>query len=147
MTSHTKLLAFILVASVSGCAIHQRVDPVAQLDDRAVCLVKNPAVRETFGAELSKALRRKDLTVREVAAPADEKSCPVVVTFTANWRWDLAMYMSYAEINVLNNGKPTGKAVYDATRGGGNMSKFIQAKAKINELVDQLFPGSTKKAL
>jgi hypothetical protein len=30
--------------------------------------------------------------------------------------------------------------VYDATAGAGNLSKFIDAKAKIGELVRQLLP-------
>lgn len=33
------------------------------------------------------------------------------------------------------------EAKYDSMRGGANMNKFIAADQKINELVNQLFPG------
>jgi hypothetical protein len=70
-------------------------------------------------------------------------TCPVTSTYTANWRWDLAMYMAYANIKVYSNGEQSGEAVYDALRGGANMSKFVQGETKIAELVNQLFPGTT----
>ena len=65
-------------------------------------------------------------------------------TYTANWGWDLAMYMKYAEIKVYRGVALVGLAVYDATRGGGRPDKFINAENKIRELVDELF--STGKA-
>ncbi|WP_373989327.1 hypothetical protein [Duganella sp. BuS-21] len=49
--------------------------------------------------------------------------------------------MTYAEIKVYNGGKPIGQAIYDANRAGLNTGKFINADKKIQELVDQLFPG------
>jgi hypothetical protein len=51
------------------------------------------------------------------------------------------MYMSYADIKAYNGGKVIGEANYDATRGGMNTGKFIDADKKIRELVDRLFPG------
>lgn len=50
--------------------------------------------------------------------------------------------MAYAEIKVYQGGKTIGEAKYDSQRGGANMGKFIDADKKINELVNQLFPGS-----
>ncbi len=51
--------------------------------------------------------------------------------------------MSYAEINVFHNGVLDGKAVYDSRSGGGNMSKFIDAEEKIQELVEELMQMRT----
>jgi hypothetical protein len=42
---------------------------------------------------------------------------------------------------VYRNGEVVGRALYDAVGGGGRLDKFINATTKINELVDQLFPG------
>lgn len=67
-------------------------------------------------------------------------ACPVSVTYTAQWRWDLALYMAYAEIRVFKAGQEDGRAIYDSTRGGGNMGKFIDADSKIRELARELFP-------
>ena len=66
------------------------------------------------------------------------KNCEWTLTYTARWTWDLALYMSYAEIKVFKNGKLDGEAMYDSTRGGANMSKFIDSEPKIRELVEEL---------
>ncbi len=89
------------------------------------------------------ALGAKGYQVRQLPASASLVQCPITSTstYTANWRWDLATYMALAEIKVYNQGKPVGEAKYDAMHGGGNMGKFIDADKKINELVNQLFPG------
>jgi hypothetical protein len=132
--------ASLALFALSGCAIHQTVKPVERLDSKTVCLIQNGNVRATFLDAYENALSNRGYEVKRLATDASLLSCPVMSTYTATWRWDLAMYMSYAEIVVYNNGKPAGKATYDATRGGGNMGKFIGAEKKITELVDQLFP-------
>lgn len=126
--------------ALSGCAIRQTVKPVERLDSKTVCLVQNGNVRATFIDAYERALSNKGYEVKRLAPDASLLECPVISTYTATWRWDLAMYMSYAEIIVYKDAKPSGKATYDATRGGGNMGKFIGADKKITELVDQLFP-------
>ncbi|NHZ96991.1 Sbal_3080 family lipoprotein [Massilia sp. CCM 8734] len=128
--------------ALSGCAIHQTVKPVERLDSKTVCIVQNGNVRATFLDAFERALSNKGYEVRRLDSDASLIACPVTSTYTASWRWDLAMYMSYADIVVYKNGKPSGKATYDATRGGGNMGKFIGAEKKITELVDQLFPST-----
>lgn len=127
---------------VSGCAIHQTVSPVERFEGRQVCIVRNPAVRETFLDAYKAALVAKGYDVQVLEPKASLIACPITSTYTANWRWDMALYMAYAELKVYNNAKPSGEAKYDALRGGGNMGKFISAEKKIKELVDQLFPGN-----
>jgi len=140
MRIHT-LLTIAAAASLGGCAIHQTVRPVERLEVKQICIVHNGNVREGFFESYKKALEVKGYAVRNLPADASLIECPITSTYTANWRWDLAMYMAYAEIKVYNNGKPVGEAKYDSTRGGGNMGKFIDADKKITELVNQLFPG------
>lgn len=67
--------------------------------------------------------------------------CSLTSTYIARWRWDLALYMAYAKIDVYRDGRPVGQALYDALMGGGRLDKFIDAEQKIRELVDSLFPG------
>ena len=129
------------VLALSGCAIHQNVQPVEQLASKEICIVQNPAVRATFLGVYERTLQQKGYAVRILPLNASLIECPITSTYTANWRWDMALYMSYAELKVYNNAKPAGQAIYDATRGGGNMGKFISAEKKIQELTNQLFPG------
>jgi hypothetical protein len=104
-------------------------------------VIENPAVRAGFVEAYKRSLATKGYTVRQLPASAAITDCPTTSTYSANWRWDLAMYMAYAEIKVYSNGQPAGQAQYDSLRGGGNMNKFIDADRKIDELVNQLFPG------
>ena len=130
------MLAFVFV----GCAIHQHVQPVPKLDSREICIVKNPNVREGFLAAYQAALAEKGLRTKLLDQSALPDACPVTSTYTANWRWDLALYMAFADIAVYSNGRKVGRAVYDSLGGGGNLGKFINAEEKIRELVNQLFP-------
>lgn len=130
----------LLALALTGCAIEQTVRPVAKFDGKEVCVVENPDVQEGFLKAYKKALLAKSYTIRQLPATASKLECAVTSTYDAHWHWDLAMYMSFAEIKVFNNGNLSGEAKYDATQGGGNLSKFIKAESKINELVDLLFP-------
>jgi len=129
-------------ALLSGCAITQNVKPVGALEAREVCVVVNAAVSQpAFLTTYVRVLNEKGYTVRQLQAGSPVTECEVTSTYTANWRWDLALYMAYAEIKVFNKGQPAGEAIYDSTRGGANMNKFVNGENKIAELVNQLFPG------
>jgi hypothetical protein len=126
---------------LGACAIHQTVKPVAGVEGRQICVIENPAVRNGFVEAYKRSLAAKGYAVRQLPATAAITECPMTSTYSANWRWDLAMYMAYADIKVYSNGRPVGEAKYDSLHGGGNMNKFIDADRKIDELVNQLFPG------
>ncbi len=51
--------------------------------------------------------------------------------------------MSYADIQVFENGRQVGQAHYDSTSGGARMGKFINAENKIIEMTNQLFPAAS----
>jgi hypothetical protein len=135
------LSLYVLVIVFVGCAIHQRVEPVPRLESREICIVNNPNVREGFLAAYQGALTAKGLRPKVLDQSALPDACPLTSTYTANWRWDLALYMAFADIAVYSNGKKVGQAVYDSLGGGGNLGKFINAEEKIKELVEQLFPN------
>ncbi|RYF18985.1 MAG: hypothetical protein EOO30_01190 [Comamonadaceae bacterium] len=133
--------SFALLAMLAGCAIQQTVKPVEGIQGREICIIDNPAVRPGFVEAYKRSLAAKGYAVRQLPATAAITQCAVTSTYTAKWRWDMAMYMSYAVLKVYHQGKPTGEAVYDSQRGGANPNKFIDADRKVGELVDQLFPG------
>jgi hypothetical protein len=78
--------------------------------------------------------------VMPVPAGASVNDCATVSTYIGRWSWDLTIYMSYARILVFHDSNQSGEAVYDATKGGGRLDKFVDAEPKIRELVEQLFP-------
>ncbi|PSL16650.1 hypothetical protein CLV44_10148 [Marinobacterium halophilum] len=55
----------------------------------------------------------------------------------------MALYMSFAEIQIHKDGMLQGQALYDSTHGGANMGKFIDAENKIKELVGSLLTVKT----
>lgn len=130
----------LIVALVSGCAIHQTVKPVAQSEDKQVCIIEKPAVRAAFLDTYKRVLANRGYEIKLLPQSASLVECATTSTYNASWRWDLALYMALAEINVYRNGKPIGEARYDSLQGGANMGKFIDAESKITELVTQLFP-------
>lgn len=142
-TKMRRVLILLAPLALTACAITQTVQPVSQLQDQQICVVENPAVVQPgFLNAYVRNLGEKGYAVKMLPSDAPVTACPTTSTYTANWRWDLALYMAYAEIKVYSGGKEAGKAVYDSLQGGFNLNKFVRGEEKIKELVDQLFPQS-----
>jgi len=135
---------FLLLSSfalLSGCSIVQKVEPVAKLELKEVCIIDNPLVtKQAFFETYRDTLHKKGFVVKKLAPNSASNSCPVTSTYTANWKWDMALYLSYADIKIFREGVQAGSAVYDAREGQANMSKFIKGEEKVKELVELLFP-------
>ena len=130
-----------LLMMVSGCSIKQSVKPVTVIARGAeVCIVENLDVRESFLEAYKQELRDKSLVVKMLPFDADRAQCAWSSTYVARWRWDLALYMAFARINIYHQGRYAGGVFYDAQSGGGGLRKFISAEEKLRELVDQMFP-------
>jgi hypothetical protein len=132
------ILLIAMMLLFSGCSISQHVEQADISNDAEVCIIENDAVREGFLSEFEKVLREKGIKYVVTDRGYANQNCEWSVTYVARWSWDLALYMSYAEIKVYKNGVLDGEAVYDSRRGSANMGKFINAEPKIRELVDQL---------
>jgi len=136
------MTAIIISSSLTGCSIVQTVTPVDRLKSREICIINNPAVSQPgFLTTYERLLQNKGLSTRLLDPGASITDCKVTSTYTANWRWDMALYMAYADIKVYVDGQQSGHAEYNALEGGGNMGKFIRAEEKIEELVNLLFPA------
>lgn len=125
---------------LAGCAITQNVRPVTATRVEMLCIKNNKDVMmDGFLPELRKQVEAKGIRtqVYDAAPPAD---CRHRLEYTANWRWDLAMYLVYANLRVTEGDVTVGEATYDARAGGGNMSKFGNTADKMRPLIDQLFP-------
>ncbi|HEY4372918.1 MAG TPA: Sbal_3080 family lipoprotein [Burkholderiales bacterium] len=137
-----KRLALLALPLLSACAIHENVKPVDELASREVCIIVNPALfSDGFLPVYEKALQAKGLTVRELPADGKIEDCPVVSTYTANWGWHWATYLSFTRIRIFSNAHLRGEATYDATHGRYSLKKYVRAADKVDELVDQLFPN------
>jgi hypothetical protein len=137
-------LPFLLFASLSitGCSIKQTVTPAHLSPELApeICAIPAVGLRAGFNTTYQQLLSDKGFKVRQLAAGSKPDRCSLSTTYTGIWRWDLLLYMSYADIRVYEQGRQVGQAEYDARWGSGRPDKFISAENKIAELTDQLFP-------
>jgi hypothetical protein len=130
--------ALTLSVVLSGCAISQNVEQAHIPNAAELCVIENDRVREGFLPELLGVLDEKGISYIVTGNHVAHNGCEWTLTYTARWSWDLAIYLSYAEIKVFKNGVLDGQAVYDSRGGSANMSKFIDAEPKIRELVEEL---------
>lgn len=137
-----KLLVIgVAVLAFSGCAIKQRVEPTSGIRAGSeICVVDNPRVRPGFRDAIIASLKSRGLAARQVAEASSLTSCTYMLTYTANWNWDLALYLRLAQIKVYRDATPIGEANYDSTYGGGRLDKWVDAEKKVDELIGKLFP-------
>ena len=136
-----------VVVTVSGCSITQEVSPYKLgQPSQDLCVVRNSeVVQDGFHDVYVGVLERKGFRVRTLPDKAPVESCPLLSTYEAIYRWDMAIYLARADLRVFADGKEAGRATYDSLAGGANMNKFIRTEPKLTELVDQLFAVSAVK--
>jgi len=127
------------VLLVSACSITQNVEPVAERRILEICFEKNDKVlMDGFLPELRKQVESRDIATRVYDGRAPQ-ACRYTMEYTANWRWDLAMYLAYTQLQLYERGSLIGLAEYDARSGGGRMDKFGATAEKIEPLIDKMF--------
>lgn len=146
------ILGSFNVLFLPACTITKEVHAV-NADVVSTCankitLIRNDTVRfASFNNAVAQSLERCGFRVETLPQGSSFDSLPLAMTYTANWSWDLDLYMSYVRLEVFHLGKKIGDAVYDATHGGGHVfSKFIQADKKVDELVYEMFPSRAPTA-
>ncbi len=139
-------ILFSATLLLSACSIKQDVTPVAeQMEGNEICIVNNPAVmRPEFLQVMKQAMTERGYKplVYEKGAPSLD-TCKYNLIYTANWKWDLAMYLSYVKIDLLHKNQAVGTALYDASNGPMSLKKFIKGEKKVRELIAQLLPHFT----
>jgi len=134
------------VLILSACSIKQEVHSVnadiVSAGAQSIALIRNDSVRFTeFHNSVAQSLQRCGFIVETLAQGTNYESLPLAMTYTANWSWDMDLYLSYARLEVYQFGKKIGDGVYDSTGGGGLIfSKFIKANEKVDQLVYGIFP-------
>ncbi len=144
----------LLVASIlfSGCTTVQKVNKLEAGKVNLVCVVEHKEVRENVLEVIKEGLTNHGVNYRVVPGsyqiknnlwyptvqPEQVAGCDAVLFYVANWNWDITMYMKFANLWMTTPDikQRLGDASYDAR---ASLNKFINARAKILELVDGLF--------
>ena len=107
------------------------------------CIIPNQVNGNAYVENFADALRARNFEVKVLQPYSSVAACPMTATYTAQRQTFVTPFLVSVDITVFRNGERAGKAIYNANRsaGGINLSHLIQPDAKIDELVDQLFPG------
>jgi hypothetical protein len=136
---------WFLGLALAGCAVKTRVTPVAALPVVPTIYVENnPAVLMSgLLPEILSQLRAQGF--RAVAFDGRRPAAAVyTLTFTANWRWHWAMYLSYFRATFWQDGRMLGSAEYDARRVGPNPDKYGPTAGKIRPLLTELLRNAAR---
>ena len=142
ITARVTLFA-IAAATISGCSISKTVEPLPSVAVSKICILDNPKVlMDGFQPEVERQLQAMSYQTRTYTGPRPTE-CSHHLEYTANWAWDMAMYLTYAEFRVYDDRGIAGTATYNARNGGGRLDKFGPTAEKIRPLLTELF-ASTK---
>ncbi|MGR6502805.1 Sbal_3080 family lipoprotein [Shewanella sp. Koi 1] len=150
------IMLAITVLFLAGCAAP--LQQVTQLSEKptSICVVRHDAVKEGVVTAITSELQFKGYKTTVIQgrytmqhnawqpqwyiAEADAAHCDALLFYVANWRWDLATYMVYANIWMtdISGQKRIGQVTYDASRSAFTTNKFINSDSKIRELTNQL---------
>jgi len=154
-----KMAGFAVALSwlMAGCATHQDITKLEQYRPKEVCIVKDDKVFEGVLEAIQDGFRQHAIDTRvvngtyqqkhamwhPVFSRSDTAGCDALLFYVANWSWDLAYYMYFANIWMTNadGSKKVAQATYDASHNIG-VGKFVVAKDKIRELVDQMLAST-----
>lgn len=144
---------FFPLLILAGCSIKQEITRL-ESKPRNVCIVEHKAVREGILEALQDGFQAHGISTRVISGSymlkhnswqptwsiGDTQGCDAVTLYVANWTWDVTIYMYFASIWMVSpdGSRRLAQATYDSSGGSGRPDKFIQARAKILELVDRL---------
>lgn len=133
------LLMFAFAVSMNGCT-SITVKPVeASAGLKHVCIEENPKVIVSdFVKVIRDGFERHGIST-EVYSGTKPAQCQYVLTYTALRSWDFAPYMTYAELNLRQNGTTVANAEYHLRgKGGFSLMKWQGVKTKLNPVIDEL---------
>lgn len=109
-----------------------------------MCIEENPKVQVSdFVPVLQEGFARHGIET-QLYAKIPREQCAYVVTYTARRSWDMAPYLSTAEIVILGPRRQTlAKANYHLRgKGGLSLMKWQGTKSKIDPVIDELLSGA-----
>lgn len=140
------VLAAVLL--LTGCTITKKVTAVpAGARIQAIHVVKNDKVlyKQDLFDELLETIREQGFEARPVLGEKPRDAAHVL-EFSANWNWDMAMYLTFFHATLWEGEKVLGEITYDATRGGGRMDKFGTTGSKVRPLMAEMLKGAERPA-
>ena len=138
-----------LVALCASACTSVRVRPAdAALDMRHVCIEENPKVIVSdFLPVVRDGFARHGIST-EVFSGEPPDGCRFVLTYTALRSWDLAPYLSHAELRLQTRDRSEVAAAdyHLVGKGGYSMMKWQGTKTKMDPVIDELLAAYGRTA-
>lgn len=127
-----------LILVLAGCSLPIEIrPPPAATKITELCIINNPKVlMDGFLPELKKQIRNYGISTQTWTA-YNPDGCRYWLEYTANWRWDLVMYLIYADLKLYDHQILIGEAVFDNT--GFGPRRYGAASDKLKALTGPLF--------
>jgi len=135
-----KTAVLLMVTLIGACTV-VTVKPVNRTasDMNLVCIEVNEAVKPGgFLPMLEKSFNDHGIeTERYEGRPLSD--CEYTVSYVAHWHWDIAVYLTDAEVTVRHGGNEIGHAVYHLRANGGlDMGKWASAESKMIPVLNDM---------
>jgi hypothetical protein len=131
-------ISLVLLSLLSGCSIVKRVDPVPEKLS-TLCIEKNTDIfMDDYLGILEKELASLRVPTKTVE-PSESPKCQDVLRYKANWKWDMAMYLQYANFSVFRGDNRIGYGEYSSAGGGLRPDKWGTTEDKIKPILAELF--------
>ena len=139
-----RVLLIVAAASIvgAGCTSVTVKPADPSLGINYVCIEDNPRVIVSdFVSVLRDGFDRHGIAT-EVSSGDRIRQCEFILKYTALQSWDMAKYLSHAELRLENNGRQVASAEYHLKgKGGFSLNKWANTKAKMDPVIDELLAG------
>ncbi|HVY21972.1 MAG TPA: Sbal_3080 family lipoprotein [Steroidobacteraceae bacterium] len=143
-------LGLILLGALIGACTVVTVKPVDRTthDINLACIQVNDAVKPTGFLPLLEKLFNDHGIATERYQGRPPRECEYTVSYVAHWSWDIAVYLTDAEVVVRRDGEEVGRAVYHLrNKGGFDFGKWSSAESKMIPVMDKMLKGFEGKKL
>ncbi|KOO14344.1 hypothetical protein AKJ18_13630 [Vibrio xuii] len=103
-----------------------------------VVIVKDNATRSGFLATMEQWLQEHEYTYTVVPEQSQHDLDKLTLEYEGRWSWDLALYLSDADIQAFLSGQRVGKVEFNVPYTA-NPNKFGDASERIGYMMDTLF--------
>jgi len=137
-----RIILIFAVVSLSACT-SVNVKPVdPSLSITSICIRHNPKVEvDDFVQVLRNGFWRHGIA-SDLIRGRMPKGCEYILNYTALRSWDMATYLSHAELWLEKDGKQIASAEYHLVgKGGLSLTKWAGTKEKMYPVIDELLTG------
>jgi hypothetical protein len=141
------LLFLVSLLALVGCGKFDVINEPANGIDQApiICIIEEPNTREGFRAAIESWLRKEGIQYRVLPVMSDVTECDWALKYYGLWSWDLALFLSDAEITAFHNGKMVGREKLRV--GQWDAHKFEKGEVRIHKMMDMLFSKTSSYEL